>query len=329
MPELTFGMAVVEALAEELRRDSNVIVLGEDIRWGGSFGHYRGLFDEFGPERIIDTPIAEAGFVAAGLGAAICGLRPVVSLGFADFCLGAMDELINQIAKIRYMSGGQVNVPIVIRLADGAVNSTAAQHSSSLEAIFCHMPAFKVVSPSTVEDARGLLKSAIRDDGPVIYFEHKLLGRSKGEVPEGEYLTPIGKGKVRRTGQDLTIVTYSMMTPRSLDAANALADEGIQVEVVELRSLQPWDRELVFESVRKTRRALVVYEANRTGGFGAEIAAEIGEQLFEHLVAPVARVAAKDVPIPFSPPMEKFVIPQVEDITSGVKAVLERSVVRG
>lgn len=328
MPELTFGMAVVEALAEELRRDSTVIVLGEDIRWGGSFGHYRGLFDEFGPERIIDTPIAEAGFVSAGLGAAICGLRPVVSLGFADFCMGAMDELINQIAKIRYMSGGQVNVPIVIRLADGAVNSTAAQHSSSLEAFFCHMPALKVLSPSTVEDARGLLKAAIRDDGPIIYFEHKILGRSKEEVPEGEYLTPIGVGKVRRTGKDLTIVTYSIMTTRSLEAANALANEGIQVEVVELRTLKPWDRELVFESIRKTQRALVVYEANRTGGFGAEIAAEIGEHLFEHLVAPVGRVAAKDVPIPFSPPMEKFVIPQRENIISGVKAVLDRSVVR-
>jgi pyruvate dehydrogenase E1 component beta subunit len=250
-------------------------------------------------------------------------------MGFADFCLGAMDELINQIPKMRYMSGGQVDVPIVIRLADGAVNSTAAQHSSSIEAYFCHSPAFKVLAPSTVEDARGLLKSAIRDDGPVIYFEHKILGRSKGEVPEGEYLTPIGVGKVRRSGKDLTIVTYSIMTLRSLEAADALAQEGVQVEVVELRSLKPWDRQLVLDSVRKTRRALVVYEANRTGGFGAEIAAEIGEQLFEHLLAPVGRVAAQDVPIPFSPPMEKFVIPQVADIIHGVKSVMERSFVRG
>jgi pyruvate/2-oxoglutarate/acetoin dehydrogenase E1 component len=329
MPELTFGMASVAALREEMQRDPNIIVMGEDIRWGGSFGHYRGLYDEFGPKRIIDTPIAEAGFVGAGLGMAMCGLRPVISLGFADFCMGAMDELLNQIPKLRYMSGGQVTIPLVIRLADGAINSTAAQHSSSIEAIFCHVPAYKVLAPSTVEDAKGLLKAAIRDEGPVIYFEHKILGRSKGEVQEGEYLTPLGVGKVRRTGKDLTIVTYSVMTLRSLEAANALADEGIQVEVIELRTIKPWDRELVFESIRKTQHALVVYEANRTGGFGAEIAAEIGEQLFEHLVAPVGRVAAKDVPIPFSPPMEKFVIPQIENIINGAKSVLDRSIVRG
>jgi pyruvate/2-oxoglutarate/acetoin dehydrogenase E1 component len=328
MPEMTFGVAVVAALSEELRRDPDIIVLGEDIRWGGSFAHYRGLYDEFGPERIIDTPIAEAGFVAAGLGAAICGLRPVVSMGFADFCLGAMDELINQIAKIRYMSGGQVKVPIVIRLADGAVNCTAAQHSSSMEAFFCHTPAFKVVAPSTVADAKGLLKAAIRDDGPVIYFEHKILGRSKGDVPEEEYLTPIGEAALRRTGQDLTIITYSIMATRALEAAEILAEEGVDVEIVDLRTLQPWDREMVFESVHKTRRALVLHEACRTGGFGGELAAEINEELFDRLLAPVGRVGAKDVPVPFSPPLESFVIPQVETIVTGAKSVLDRSVER-
>lgn len=328
MPEVTFGTAVVDALAEEMHRDPDIIVLGEDIRWGGSFAHYRGLYSEFGPQRVVDTPIAEAGFVAAGLGAAICGLRPVISMGFADFCLGAMDELFNQISKIRYMSGGQVMVPIVIRLADGAVKRAAAQHSSSIEAFFCHMPAFKVVAPSTVADAKGLLKAAIRDDGPVIYFEHKILGRSKGEVPDVEYVTPIGKAVVRRPGRDLTIVTYSMMTVRSLEAADRLAEEGVDVEVVELRTLKPWDRDTVLQSVHRTRRALVAHEAPRTGGFGGELAAEISEALFERLLAPVGRVGAKDVPVPFSPPLEDFVIPQVETVVLGVESVLNRTVER-
>lgn len=328
MAEMTYGAAVAAALAEEMRRDPSIIVLGEDLRWGGSFGHFRGLYEEFGPGRVIDMPISEAGFVGAGLGAALCGLHPVVYLGFADFALGAMDELLNQIAKIRYMSGGQVKVPIVIRMADGAVNSAAAQHSSSIEAIFCHTPAFKIVAPSTVSDAKGLLKAALRDDRPIIYFEHKRLGRSKGEVPDGEWVTPIGKAALRRTGRDLTIVTYSMMTVRALEAAEKLATEGLDIEVVELRTLKPWDREMVLESVSKTRRALIVHEACRMGGFSGELAAEISEALFDRLLAPVGRVGAKDVPVPFSPPLEAFVIPQVETIIAGVRAVLASSVER-
>jgi len=325
MPEITYGMASVEVLREEMKRDPKIVVMGEDIRWGGSFSHYRGLYDEFGPERVIDTPIAEAGFVGAGLGMALCGLRPVVSLGFADFCMGAMDELLNQIPKLRYMSGGQVDVPIVIRLADGAVNSTAAQHSSSIESIFCHVPAYTVLAPSTVADAKGLLRTALRSNSPIIYLEHKILGRSKADVPEGDWTTPIGEAVIRREGTELTIVSYSQMSNRSLEAAELLAKDGLEIEVIDLRTLKPWDRDCVFTSVKKTRRALIVHEATRTAGYGGELAAEISEALFEVLLAPVGRLGAKDVPIPFSPPLEKFVIPQTQNIVESVKNILLRS----
>lgn len=321
--EITFAQATLEAMAEEMRRDPTVFVMGEDIaRQGGIFGQFKGLPQEFGYSRVIDTPISETAIVGAGLGAALTGMRPVVDMHFADFLGVAMDEVFNQIAKIRYMSGGQCKIPIVIRAPDGTVRSAAAQHSQSLEAWFIHVPGLKVVVPSTPYDAKGLLKSAIRDDNPVLYFENKVLYRMSGPVPEEEYLVPIGVAEVKRPGRDVTIIAYSIMVVKSLEAAERLAAEGIEAEVVDPRTLWPMDWETLAASVRKTKRAVIVHEATRTGGVGAEIAATLQEICFDYLDAPIARLGAKHVPIPFSPPLERHVIPQVEDIVAAVKGLL-------
>jgi len=321
---MTCSEALAEALAEEMERDETVFILGEDITaHDGIFGQFKGIPGRF-PDRVKDTPISETCIVGAGLGAALTGMRPLVDMHFADFFTTAMDEIANQAAKIRYMFGGQVKIPMVIWAPDGGGLSGAAHHSQCLENWFVHTPGLKVVVPSEPADVKGLIKSAIRDDDPVVFFQHKRLFAKKGPVPEGEYLIPMGKGAIKRKGKDITIITYSRMTYLSLEAADRLSTEGIDVEVIDLRTLKPLDFDLIADSVRKTHHALVAHEACLTGGFGAEVAARIGEELFDDLDAPVTRVGAKDVPIPFSPVMERFVLPQVEDILSGVKKVLNR-----
>lgn len=321
--EITFAEATLEAMQEEMRRDPSVFVLGEDIaRQGGIFGQFKGLPQEFGYLRVLDTPISETAIVGAGLGAALTGSRPVIDMHFADFMGVAGDEIINQIAKIRYMFGGQVRVPLVIRAPDGAIRSAAAQHSQSVEGWFINVPGLQIVAPATPYDAKGLLKSAIRSDNPVIYFENKVCYRQKGPVPEEEYLIPIGKADIKRPGKDATVITYSIMLYRCLEAADILAREGIDIEVVDLRSLSPWDVETVLTSVKKTGHALVAHEAVRFGGFGAEVAATIQELAFDWLDAPVARVGAAFTPIPFSPPLEKTVIPQVNHVVEAVQALV-------
>ena len=321
---LSCSEALAEALAQEMERDETVFILGEDLRaHDGIFGQFKGLPKKY-PERVIDTPISETCIVGAGLGAALTGMRPLVDMHFADFFTTAMDEIANQTAKIHYMFGGQARIPLVIWAPDGGGLSAAAQHSQCLESWFVHTPGLKVVVPSEPSDVKGLIKSAVRDDDPVIFFQHKKLFARKGPVPEGEYLVPLGKGDIKRKGRDLTIITYSRMTYSSLEAADQLAKDGIDAEVIDLRTLKPLDFDLIAESVRKTYHVLVVHEACLTGGFGAEIAARIGEELFDDLDAPVTRIGAKDVPIPFSPVLENFVLPQVSDIVKGAKNLLSR-----
>ena len=320
MPEITFAEATLVAMREEMRRDPLVFVIGEDMALqGGVFGQFKGLPEEFGVGRVLDTPISETSIVGAAVGAALCGARPVVDMHFADFIACAMDEMVNQAAKARYMFGGQCSVPLVLRMPDGAINSAAAHHSQSMEAWMLHTPGVKLVAPANPYDAKGLLKSAIRDDDPVLYYEHKALFKTRGEVPDEEYLVPLGRAAVRRAGADVTIVSYSLMARRCLEAADELARDGIRAEVLDLRSLRPLDWDAIATSVRKTHRVVVAHEACRTGGVGAEIAARIGEELFDDLDAPVLRVGAKDVPMPFSPPLEKFVLPGPADVVAAVK----------
>ena len=323
MREITFSQATLEAMAEEMRRDPTVFVLGEDIaRQGGIFGQFKGLPDEFGYERVLDTPISETAIVGSAVGAALTGMRPVADMHFADFVTCAMDEIANQAAKIQYMFGGQARLPLVVRAPDGVIKSAAAQHSQSLEAWFVHVPGLKIVIPSTPYDAKGLLKAAIRDDNPVLYFEHKALFTMKGPVPEEDYVVPIGKADVKRPGRDVTCVTYSIMVHRALEAAEDLARDGIEIEVVDLRTLVPMDIDTVLQSVRKTKKVVVAHEACRRGGAGAEIAATIAEGAFDYLDAPVVRVGALDVPIPFSPPLEARVVPRKKEIVEAVRKIV-------
>jgi len=318
---ITFAAATREAMEEEMARDDRVFLMGEDIaKQGGIFGQFKGLPERFGLARVRDTPISESALVGTLLGAALAGARPVFDMHFSDFALVAMDEIASQIAKIRYMSGGQVDVPLVLRMPDGAVRSAAAQHSQSLETFYLHMPGLRVVAPATPADAKGLLKAAIRSDDPVVYLEHKALYTVKGEVPEGECLVPLGAARVVREGTDVTLISYSKTLHKALEAADALG--GVSAEVVDLRSLCPLDWDTVLASVRKTGRAVVAHEAWRFLGLGAEIAATLHERLAGDLKAPVARVGAKHVPIPFSPPLESFVIPQPADIAAAVQGVL-------
>jgi len=321
--ELTQAEAIREALREEMLRDPRVFIMGEDVGpYGGIYTATKGLWEEFGDERVRDTPISEAGFTGAGLGAALVGGRPVVELMFGDFVAVAMDQLANQVAKAGYMSGGQVRVPLVVRTTIGARGSTAAQHSQSLHAWFVHTPGVYVVAPSTPADCKGLLKSAIRDDNPVIFWEHKKLYFIKGEVPDGEFLVPLGVADVKRPGDDVTVVAISLMAHKALAVSEKFAREGIEVEVVDPRTLVPMDWEAIYASVRKTGKAVVVDEGHFTCGVAAEIAARIGKECFDHLDAPVERVCAQDTPIPFSPPLEDFVIPQEADIEQGIRRVL-------
>ena len=322
MRKLTTAEALREALIEEMTRDARVILIGEDLRAGVPFGVTKGLAEQFGEERVLDTPISEAAIIGASLGAAITGMRPVADMHFADFVTCAMDEVVNQIAKVRYMFGGQVDVPLVLRMPTGSVKGAAAHHSQSLEAWFVHTPGLRVVFPSTPADAKGLLKSCIRGLDPVLFFEHKRLYKMTGEVSEEEVLIPLGKADVKREGSDVTVIATGWMVHQALDAADRLGQEGIQVEVVDPRCLAPFDKATVFGSVRKTNRVIIVEEEAKTGAFGAQIAAWLAEELFDALDAPILRVAARDVPMPFSPPMEEYVLPNVGDIVAAIRRVL-------
>src|SRR5579884_224644 len=325
MRELLLREALNEALREELRQDPRVFLLGEDIidPWGGTFRVTEGLYTEFGPERVRETPISEAAIVGCAIGAALLGMRPVAEIMFLDFAAIAMDQIVNQAAKLRYMTCGQTSVPIVIRAAGGAGRASAAQHSQSLEAWFTHVPGLKVVMPSTPYDAKGLLKAAIRDPDPVIFIEHKMAYSTKGPVPEEDYVIPLGKADVKRPGKDLTLVATSRQVLRALEAAERVAiEDGYDVEVVDPRTLYPLDLETILASVRKTHRVLIVHEAARRGGWGGELLAQIVEHAFDDLDAQIIRVAAENTPIPFAPPMEEFVIPQVDDIVAGIRSAL-------
>lgn len=319
---LNYMQAIAEALILEMRRDPDIYIAGEDVgKFGGSFGVTGPVYKEFGPTRVLDTPISETAIIGTAVGAAAAGLRPVVEILFVDFLPIAGDELYNQAAKLHYMFGGQVDCPIVVRTAMGAGIGAAAHHSQSLEALVCHIPGLKTIAPATPYDAKGLLIAAIRDNNPVVFLEHKLLYAAKGEVPEGDYVIPIGKADVKREGSDVTLICYSGMVRQCLTSAEALAAEGISAEVLDLRSLVPLDKEAILASVAKTGRAVIVHEACQTGGFGGEIAAVIADQGFGSLKAPVKRVAGPDTPVPFSPALEAAFIVNADKITAAVKTL--------
>ena len=323
--ECTYSEALREALREEMLRDPLVFVMGEDIaEHGGVFTVTRGLLEEFGPQRIRNTPIAEVGFVGAAIGAAMAGARPVAEMMFIDLIGLVMDQIVNQAAKARYMFGGKVRVPVVVRVPGGSGRSNAAHHSQSLEAWMVHVPGLYVVMPSTPYDAKGLLKTAIRDDNPIIFVEHKSLYTTKGLVPSEEYTLPLGVADVKRPGSDLTIIATSMMVLRSLEAADQLATKGIDAEVIDPRTLKPLDVPTLVGSVQKTGRVMIVVEACRTGSFASEIAATLGEEAFDFLDAPITRLAGEDVPIPKNNRLEQRAVPQVEDIVAAATGLLER-----
>lgn len=324
MKEITYAQAINEAISEEMRRDENVFMMGEDIGlYCGAFGVSRGMIQEFGGDRIMDTPIAEQAYVGAGVGAAMCGMRPIVELMFSDFMCVCFDELVNEAAKLRFMFGGKVKVPMVMRTASGAGTGAAAQHSQSLEACLAHFPGLKVVIPSTPYDAKGLLKTAIRDDNPVMFLEQKTLYRTKGMVPEGEYSIPLGQADIKLAGSDCTVVTYGRMVNTCLTAAQELEKDGVRLEVIDIRSLVPLDTQTILESVKKTKHVLIVHEAVQFCGFGAEIAGQIADSdTFYYLDAPIKRLGAKSTPIPFNPILEAETFPTVPKIVAAVKSLL-------
>jgi pyruvate dehydrogenase E1 component beta subunit len=323
MAELMYREALNRALFEEMERDPLVFVMGETIgERGGSYKVTEGLLATYGPRRVVDTPIAEASFTGMGVGAALVGCRPVVEILFVDFAMLAMDQIVNQAAKFAFISGGQAKVPLVVRTQGGAGNGLAAQHSQSLEAFFYHVPGLKVVMPSTPRDACGLLKAAIRDDHPVVFIEHKLLYMTPGLVPDEEYVIPLGKAEVKREGSDVTLVSWSLMTLKCLEAAAVLAGEGVSVEVVDLRTLTPLDKETVLSSARKTGRVAVVHEAVKRGGVGGDIAAMLMEEAYDDLDGPVLRIAGRNTPIPYNLNIERACVPSVEDIVAGVLDLL-------
>ena len=317
--------ALREGLRQAMEKDDRVFLIGEDIGiYGGAFGVSAGLLDQFGPERIIDTPISEAGIAGACVGAAVTGMRPVGEIQFSDFVVIAMEQIVMQGAKMRFMFGGKAELPFVIRLAGGSGTGAAAQHSESLENWFVHVPGLKVIMPSTPYDAKGLLLSAIEENNPIMFFEHKLLYKMKGDVPEEMYTIPIGKSKVVREGKDLTIVATSIMVPRSLEAAKILSEEGIELEIIDPRTLKPLDKEPIVKSVIKTGKALVVHEAVKTGGFGGEISAMIMEsEAFDYLDAPVRRLAGLDMPIPYNRTLEYHAVPQVENVVEEARKIVQ------
>ncbi len=319
MTEITYRAAISQSLQEALRQDDRVFMLGEDIGgYGGAYAVTKGLLEEFGPERIKDTPISESAIVGAGIGAAMGGMRPIVEIMSINFALLAMDQIVNAAAKLRYMSGGQLTVPLVIRTVSGGGNQLAASHSQSLEGWFAHVPGLRVVAPSDPYDARGLFQSALADPNPVIYVEHSLLYTLKGEVPEEDYTVPIGLADVKRKGSDVTIVSYSRMFQVALNAAETLAGEGIDAEVIDLRSLRPLDTGTVIESIKKTNRAVVVEEGWRSMGIGAEVIASVQEEALEYLDGPIQRVSGSDAPTPYSRPLELATIPNESKIIDAV-----------
>ena len=324
MREITYRQALNEALMEEMERERKVFLMAEDIGpYGGAYGVTKGLLEKFGEERVRDTAISEAAIIGAGLGAAMTGMRPVVEIMYIDFIGICMGQINNQVAKVRYMFGGKAKVPLVIRTEGGAGRTLGAHHSQSLESWFIHIPGIKVVMPATPYDAKGLLKTSIRDDNPVLFIEHKMLYNTKGEVPEEEYLLPLGQAEVKRKGTDVTLVTYSRMLLYSLEAADELEKEGISTEVIDLRSLFPLDIETIIASVKKTNRVVIVEEDCKTGGVGAEVGMQIMENTFDYLDAPIKRVAGADVPMPKSPNLEKLAIPDKERIVKAVKETLK------
>ena len=322
MSEMSYRDALRSALWEEMKRDERVFIAGEEVgRYGGAYAVSKGLFQEFGDRRVVDTPISEAGIVGLGVGAAITGLRPVIELMYVDFVGLAMDQIANQMAKFRYMTGGQLKIPMVLRTQGGTGRSAGAQHSQSLEAWLVHVPGLKVVMPATPGDAKGLLKTAIRSDDPVVFIEHKALYAKKGSVREGEYTVPFGRAKVLRQGSQATLLSYSNMIYTVLEAADRLSERGVKTEVIDLRSLSPLDTETVLASVAKTGRAAVITEAHKTLGMSAELSALISERMFSSLKAPVLRIAAKDTPVPASI-LEKLSIPSVEEIVDGIQKLV-------
>lgn len=321
--ELTFGQAIYEGLAEEMRRDEKVFIIGEDVAEAGTaFKVLTGLVDEFGPDRVMDSPISEPGIVGIGLGAAMTGMRPVVDLMFGDFLTLAMDQLVNQAAKIHYMSGGKLKAPMVLRTTMGATRRSAAQHSQSLHAWFSHVPGLKVVVPSTPYDAKGLLKTAIRDDNPVVFFEDKMMYAQKGPVPEEEYLIPLGEADVKREGSDISLVATSSMVYVALDAAELLEQDGISAEVIDPRTTFPLDKQTLIASAKKTSRAIVVDEGYERYGVTAELASVIAEGAFFYLDAPVKRMGAMDVPIPFSPALEDLTVATPETVAETARSLM-------
>jgi len=321
---LSCSASLAEALHEEMARDETIFIVGEDLTaHAGIFAQFSGIPESF-PGRIIDTPVSETAIVGVGLGSALTGMRPIVDLHFSDFVTCCMDELVNQTAKIRYMLGGQVKIPMVIWCPDGAGIRAAAQHSQSLEAWFIHTPGLKVVVPSEPADVKGLIKTAIRDDDPVMFFQHKKLFAKEGPVPEGDFTIPLGQAAVKRQGKDVTLLCYGSGFYLCEEAAGELSNMKIEAEIVDLRTLKPLDMHTVAGSIKKTGRGVIVHEACLTGGFGAEMAARIQEDLFDYLKAPVKRVAAKDVPMPFSPPLEDYVLPTVSDVIEAVRSIVYR-----
>ena len=325
MPEITYLEAIRQAMWQEMKRDDRVFLIGEDIgRYGGAFGVSHGMLDEFGPERIIETPISEPSIVGAAVGAAVVDMRPIVEIMFMDFTLMTLDQIANQAGKMHYMFGGKATVPMVIRMPGGSGTGAAAQHSQSLETLLMHMPGLKVAVPSTPYDAKGLLLSAIRDPNPVCFVEHKLLYKTKGEVPEEQYTIPFGVADIKRQGKDLTIVSSGIMVHKSLAVVKRLAEEGIDVEVVDVRTLKPLDNDTIINSVTKTGKLLVVHEAVETAGWAGEIMAIVsGSRAFDYLDAPMRRLTGKNVPIPYNRQLERAAVPQEEDIEREVRAILK------
>ena len=322
--ELTYAEAIREAMAQAMEADERVFLFGEDVGvYGGAFGVSGDLLHRFGPERVIDTPISELGLAGAAVGAALTGMKPILEIQFSDFVTLAMEQIVNQAAKIRFMFGGKASVPMVVRLPGGSGTGAAGQHSQSLEAWFAHVPGLKVVQPSTPHDAKGLLLAAIDDPNPVLFFEHKLLYKTKGHVPADPYRVPIGRAAVRRDGRDITVVGSGIMAVRAAAAAERLASEGIDAEVIDLRSLRPIDFPTIAQSVRKTHRVLIVYEGVKTMGIGAEISAMIAESdAFDFLDAPIVRLGAADAPVPYNPVLEKAAVPQEETIVVAARRVV-------
>src|SRR5512147_1012072 len=323
MAKITMREAISQALMEEMDRDPAVFIMGEEVGiWGGSYAVTKGFYDKYGPDRVKDTPIAEAAIVGAAIGAAMVGQRPIAELMTINFAFSAMDHIVNQAPKLHYMFGGQFSVPLVIRAVGGGGRQLGATHSQTPDAIFAHFPGLRVVSPGTPEDAKGMLKGAIRSDDPVLFIEHATLYQVRGDVPEGDYSTPLDKAKIQRPGKDVTIVTYSKMLEISLKAAEQLSKDGIEVEIVDLRSLRPLDMEPVLESFKKTNRAVIVEEGWRSYGVGAEVSARIYEEAFDYVDAPIKRVAQDEVPLPYNRTLEQMALPQVEDVIQAVKEVL-------